>query len=100
VRRVDVESAEQMYAAVQRELAGDRCSLSAPLRWPTTARSKCASAEDQEEQRDPGARDHAHHRHPRAGQASAQRPFMVGFAAETDAVEHYARAKLLARTWT
>jgi phosphopantothenoylcysteine decarboxylase/phosphopantothenate--cysteine ligase len=29
--------------------------------------------------------------------ASAQRPFMVGFAAETNAVEHYARAKLLAK---
>jgi phosphopantothenoylcysteine decarboxylase/phosphopantothenate--cysteine ligase len=29
--------------------------------------------------------------------ASVPRPFMVGFAAETNAVEHYARAKLLAK---
>ena len=43
-----------------------------------------------------GSQDGTHRRHPRdGGRARGATPFVVGFAAETDSVEQYARQKLL-----
>ena len=49
VRRIDVESAEQMLAAVQREIPGSAASSSPPRPWPTTARRRSPPTQDQED---------------------------------------------------
>jgi phosphopantothenoylcysteine decarboxylase/phosphopantothenate--cysteine ligase len=96
VRRVDVESCEQMYAAVQRELPGTAIFIGtaavADYRPVVCADQKIKKTSETlalELTRTTDILSQV--------SASAQRPFTVGFAAETNAVEHYARAKLLAK---
>ena len=96
VRRIDVESCEQMYAAVQRELPGTAIFIGtaavADYRPITCAEQKIKKNSETlalELTRTTDILSQV--------SASAQRPFMVGFAAETNSVEHYARAKLLAK---
>jgi len=96
VRRIDVESCEQMYAAVQRELPGTAIFIGtaavADYRPVACAAQKIKKSSETlalELTRTTDILSQV--------SASAQRPFMVGFAAETNAVEHYARAKLLAK---
>src|ERR1700689_718249 len=96
VRRIDVESCEQMYAAVQRELPGTAIFVGTaavadyrPLACAEQKIKKTSETIALELTRTTDILSQ--------GSASAQRPFMVGFAAETNAVEHYARAKLLAK---
>ena len=96
VRRIDVESCEQMYAAVQRELPGTAIFIGtaavADYRPVTCAEQKIKKNSETlalELTRTTDILSQV--------SASAQRPFMVGFAAETNSVEHYARAKLLAK---
>jgi phosphopantothenoylcysteine decarboxylase/phosphopantothenate--cysteine ligase len=96
VRRVDVESAEQMHAAVQRELPGTAIFIGtaavADYRPVACAPQKIKKTNETlalELTRTTDILSQV--------SASAQRPFMVGFAAETNAVEHYALAKLLAK---
>jgi phosphopantothenoylcysteine decarboxylase / phosphopantothenate---cysteine ligase len=96
VRRIDVESCEQMHAAVQRELPGTAIFIGtaavADYRPISCAEQKIKKTSESlalELTRTTDILSQV--------SASAQRPFMVGFAAETNAVEHYARAKLLAK---
>jgi phosphopantothenoylcysteine decarboxylase/phosphopantothenate--cysteine ligase len=96
VRRIDVESSEQMHAAVQRELPGTAIFIGtaavADYRPISCAEQKIKKTSETlalELTRTTDILSQV--------SASAQRPFMVGFAAETNAVEHYARAKLLAK---
>ena len=96
VRRIDVESAEQMYAAVQSELPGTAIFIGTaavadyrPLACAEQKIKKTSETIALELTRTTDILSQV--------SASAQRPFMVGFAAETNAVEHYARAKLLAK---
>ena len=96
VRRVDVESAEQMYAAVQRELPGTAIFIATaavadyrPVACAPQKIKKNSETLALELTRTTDILAQV--------SASAQRPFMVGFAAETNAVEHYALAKLLAK---
>ena len=96
VRRIDVESAEQMHAAVLRELPGTAIFIGtaavADYRPVSCSEQKIKETSETlalELTRTTDILSQV--------SASAQRPFMVGFAAETNAVEHYARAKLLAK---
>jgi phosphopantothenoylcysteine decarboxylase/phosphopantothenate--cysteine ligase len=96
VRRIDVESAEQMHAAVLRELPGTAIFIGTaavadyrPLSCSEQKIKKTSETLALELTRTTDILAQV--------SASAQRPFMVGFAAETNAVEHYARAKLLAK---
>jgi phosphopantothenoylcysteine decarboxylase/phosphopantothenate--cysteine ligase len=96
VRRIDVESAEQMHAAVQRELPGTAIFIGTaavadyrPVACAAQKIKKNSETLALELTRTTDILSQV--------SASAQRPFMVGFAAETNAVEHYARAKLLAK---
>jgi phosphopantothenoylcysteine decarboxylase/phosphopantothenate--cysteine ligase len=96
VRRVDVESCEQMYDAVQRELPGTAIFIGTaavadyrPIVCADQKIKKTSETLALELTRTTDILSQV--------SASAQRPFMVGFAAETNAVEHYARAKLLAK---
>jgi phosphopantothenoylcysteine decarboxylase/phosphopantothenate--cysteine ligase len=96
VRRVDVESAEQMYAAVQRELPGTAIFIGTaavadyrPVACAPQKIKKNSESLALELTRTTDILSQV--------SASAPRPFMVGFAAETNAVEHYALAKLLAK---
>lgn len=94
VRRLDVESAEDMLATVMREIAGTDIYIStaavADYRPARPAGQKIKKTE-------PGL-DLALERTTdvlAAVAARADRPFVVGFAAETENVEANARAKLL-----
>jgi len=96
VRRIDVESAEQMYAAVQRELPGTAIFVGTaavadyrPVACAPQKIKKNSETMALELTRTPDILSHV--------SASAPRPFVVGFAAETNAVEHYALSKLLAK---
>jgi len=96
VRRVDVESAEQMHAAVLRELPGTAIFVGtaavADYRPVTCAPQKIKKNTETlalELTRTTDILSQV--------SGSAQRPFLVGFAAETNSVEHYARTKLLAK---
>jgi phosphopantothenoylcysteine decarboxylase / phosphopantothenate---cysteine ligase len=96
VRRVDVESAEQMHAAVQRELPGTAIFIGtaavADYRPVACAPQKIKKSSESlalELTRTTDILSQV--------SASTPRPFMVGFAAETNAVEHHALAKLLAK---
>jgi len=96
VRRIDVESCEQMYAAVQRELPGTAIFIGtaavADYRPTQCAPQKIKKTGERLELELTRTVDILAH-----VSASTPRPFVVGFAAETHAVEHHARAKLLAK---
>src|SRR3984885_3797585 len=96
VRRLDVESAEQMHAAVLRELPGTAIFIGTaavadyrPISCSEQKIKKTSETLALELTRTTDILSQV--------SASTPRPFMVGFAAETNAVEHYARAKLLAK---
>jgi phosphopantothenoylcysteine decarboxylase/phosphopantothenate--cysteine ligase len=96
VRRIDVESCEQMYAAVQRELPGTAIFIGtaavADYRPTQCAPQKIKKTGERLELELTRTVDILAH-----VSASMPRPFVVGFAAETHAIEHHARAKLLAK---
>jgi phosphopantothenoylcysteine decarboxylase / phosphopantothenate---cysteine ligase len=96
VQRVDVESCEQMYAAVQRALPGTAIFVGtaavADYRPINCAEQKIKKRTDKlnlELTRTPDILAQV--------SAGARRPFVVGFAAETEALEQHAREKLLAK---
>ena len=96
VRRIDVESSDQMYAAVQRELPGTAIFIGtaavADYRPNQCAPQKIKKTSETlalELTRTIDILSYV--------SASSPRPFVVGFAAETHAVEQHARAKLLAK---
>jgi phosphopantothenoylcysteine decarboxylase / phosphopantothenate---cysteine ligase len=94
VRRIDVESAADMLAAVQRELAGTHVFISTaavadyrPLRAAQHKIKKTSDTLEVSMERTPDVLASV--------AARPDRPFVVGFAAETEAVEQNARAKLM-----
>ncbi|MGE0580637.1 MAG: bifunctional phosphopantothenoylcysteine decarboxylase/phosphopantothenate--cysteine ligase CoaBC [Steroidobacteraceae bacterium] len=94
VRRLDVESADDMLAAVMREIAGADIYISTaavadyrPARPATQKIKKTESVLDLELERTTDVLA--------AVAARPDRPYVVGFAAETENVEQNARAKLL-----
>jgi phosphopantothenoylcysteine decarboxylase/phosphopantothenate--cysteine ligase len=96
VRRVDVESSDQMYAAVQRELPGTAIFVGTaavadyrPMACAEQKIKKTSETISLELTRTTDILAQV--------SASAQRPFVVGFAAETQSVEQHARAKLIWR---
>jgi phosphopantothenoylcysteine decarboxylase/phosphopantothenate--cysteine ligase len=96
VRRVDVESSEQMHAAVLRELPGTAIFVGTaavadyrPAQCATQKIKKTTDTLGLELLRTVDILAHV--------SASNPRPFVVGFAAETTAVEQHARAKLMAK---
>jgi phosphopantothenoylcysteine decarboxylase / phosphopantothenate---cysteine ligase len=96
VRRIDVESAEQMHAAVQRELPGTAIFIGTAA--VADYRPMVCAAQKIKKNSETLALELTRTTDILAQvSAGAQRPFMVGFAAETNSVEHYARAKLLAK---
>jgi phosphopantothenoylcysteine decarboxylase/phosphopantothenate--cysteine ligase len=94
VTRIDVESAADMLAAVLAELAGTDVFISTaavadyrPLRAAQQKIKKTSETLDLALERTPDIL---------AGVAArGERPFVVGFAAETESVEQNARAKLM-----
>ncbi len=93
VRRVDVESAADMLAAVERELPGTDVYISTaaiadyrPARPAERKIKKTESSLDLALERTVDVLATV--------AARAERPFVVGFAAETNDVEHHARLKL------
>jgi phosphopantothenoylcysteine decarboxylase/phosphopantothenate--cysteine ligase len=93
VRRVDVESAADMLVAVQREVAGADIFISTaavadyrPAAPASQKIKKTASTLDIEVERTVDILATV--------AAAPQRPFVVGFAAETEHVEQHARGKL------
>lgn len=94
VRRVDVESADDMLAAVTREIAGVDIYISTAA----VADYRPARPAGQKIKKSEAALDLALERTTdvlSTVAARPDRPFVVGFAAETEAVEQNARAKLL-----
>jgi phosphopantothenoylcysteine decarboxylase/phosphopantothenate--cysteine ligase len=94
VSRIDVESAADMLAAVLRELPGTDVFISTaavadyrPARPAEQKIKKTAEALDLSMERTTDVLATV--------AARAERPFMVGFAAETEAVEQNARTKLM-----
>ena len=94
VRRIDVESAADMLAAVLRELAGTDIFISTaavadyrPVRAAHHKIKKTSDTLDVSMERTPDVLATV--------AARPDRPFVVGFAAETESVEQNARAKLL-----
>jgi phosphopantothenoylcysteine decarboxylase/phosphopantothenate--cysteine ligase len=96
VRRIDVESGQQMYDAVQRELAGTAIFVGtaavADYRPTRCAEHKIKKSQETMPLELTRTVDIL-----AQVSASNPRPFVVGFAAETDAVEQHASAKLLAK---
>jgi len=94
VRRVDVESAAEMLAAVLPEIPGTDIFIStaavADYRPPRAAEQKIKKTSDTMELVMERTTDVL-----ATVAARAERPFVVGFAAETEAVEQNARTKLL-----
>jgi phosphopantothenoylcysteine decarboxylase/phosphopantothenate--cysteine ligase len=94
VRRLSVESAVQMHEAVQQELAGCDVFIAtaavADYRPLAVAGSKIKKKTEQMTLEMTRTTDIL-----ATVAARADRPFVVGFAAETDAVEQHAREKLL-----
>lgn len=94
VRRIDVRSAEQMRQAVQAEMAGADVFIGAAAvadfrpRQPRDSKIKKGDSDGLtlELVRNPDILAEV--------AARPDRPFVVGFAAETDALEHYALDKL------
>jgi phosphopantothenoylcysteine decarboxylase / phosphopantothenate---cysteine ligase len=94
VRRVDVESAADMLAAVLRELPGTDIFISTAA----VADYRPARAADQKIKKTSDTLELAMERTTdvlATVAARPERPFVVGFAAETEAVEHNARTKLM-----
>ncbi len=94
IRRVDVESAESMLAAVMRELGGVDIFISTAA----VADYRPASPKEQKIKKSAEALELGMERTPdvlATVAARADRPFVVGFAAETQSVEQNARAKLV-----
>lgn len=96
VRRVDVESAEQMFNAVTRELPGAAIFVGTaavadyrPVCCAEQKIKKTAESLSLEMIRTTDILSQV--------SCCSQRPFVVGFAAETTAVEQHARSKLLAK---
>ncbi len=94
VRRVDVESAEAMYAAVEAEVAGADIFIStaavADYRPTHPSGQKIKKTNERLQLEMERTIDVL-----ASVAARPNRPFVVGFAAETEAVEHNARAKLV-----
>lgn len=94
VRRIDVESAEQMLAAVQRELPGSAAFIAtaavADYRPATVQPRKIKKTAPELSLELTRTTDIL-----ATVAARPDRPFVVGFAAETDAVEQHAREKML-----
>jgi len=94
VRRVDVESAADMLAAVLREIPGTDIFISTAA----VADYRPAHAAPQKIKKSTDTLELAMERTPdvlATVAARSERPFVVGFAAETEAVEQNARTKLL-----
>ena len=95
VTRIDVRSAPQMHDAVL-PLAARTTSSSPPRRWPTGG-PPMRRTEDQEGRQRPSCRriaDDREPRHPgRAWRGCRQRPYCVGFAAESHDLAQHAREK-------
>jgi len=94
VRRIDVESAADMLAAVLREVGGCHIFISTAA----IADYRPAQPADQKIKKTSDTLDLSMERTVdviATVAARADRPFVVGFAAETEAVEQHARAKLL-----
>jgi phosphopantothenoylcysteine decarboxylase / phosphopantothenate---cysteine ligase len=94
VRRLDVENAEGMLAAVLREVASADIFISTAA----VADYRPANPHDQKIKKTANTLDLNMERTPdvlATVAARPGRPFVVGFAAETEAVEQNARAKLL-----
>jgi phosphopantothenoylcysteine decarboxylase/phosphopantothenate--cysteine ligase len=96
VRRINVESCEQMYSAVQQELPGTAIFVGTaavadyrPIVCADQKIKKKAETMSLELTRTTDILAHVSH--------STDRPFVVGFAAETTSVEQHARSKLLAK---
>jgi len=96
VRRIDVESCEQMNASVQRELPGTAIFVGTaavadyrPVCYSEQKIKKTSETMELELTRTVDILAQV--------SASTPRPFVVGFAAETQSVEQHARAKLLAK---
>lgn len=98
VRRIDVESAAQMCAAVQRELPGTAIFVGtaavADYRPTVCAEQKIKKNKNNESLALEMTRTTDILAQVSAG---SPRPFVVGFAAETNAVEQHAREKLLSK---
>jgi phosphopantothenoylcysteine decarboxylase/phosphopantothenate--cysteine ligase len=94
VRRIDVESAQDMYDAVHRELPTMDIFISAAAvadyRPPQAQAQKIKKTGDTMHLDLVKAPDIL-----ASVSASKRRPFVVGFAAETERIEHHAREKLL-----
>jgi phosphopantothenoylcysteine decarboxylase/phosphopantothenate--cysteine ligase len=94
VRRIDVESAQDMYEAVHRELPAMDIFVSAAAvadyRPPQAQAQKIKKSGDTMQLDLVKAPDIL-----ASVSASKRRPFVVGFAAETERVEQHAREKLL-----
>jgi phosphopantothenoylcysteine decarboxylase / phosphopantothenate---cysteine ligase len=94
VRRIDVETAEGMLAAVLREVGGADIFISTAA----VADYRPANPHGQKIKKTANTLDLNMERTPdvlATVAARASRPFVVGFAAETESVEQNARAKLL-----
>ncbi|MFI4913869.1 MAG: bifunctional phosphopantothenoylcysteine decarboxylase/phosphopantothenate--cysteine ligase CoaBC [Steroidobacterales bacterium] len=94
VRRIDVESCEQMHAAVLRELPGTQIFIATAA--VADYRPKHVADEKIKKNSDSLLLDMTRTTDILGSvSASPERPFVVGFAAETTAVEQHAREKLL-----
>jgi phosphopantothenoylcysteine decarboxylase / phosphopantothenate---cysteine ligase len=96
VRRIDVESCDQMFEVVKRELPGTSIFIGTaavadyrPMQCAPQKIKKTSDTLALEMTRTIDILAHV--------SASTPRPFVVGFAAETNSVEQHARAKLLAK---
>jgi phosphopantothenoylcysteine decarboxylase/phosphopantothenate--cysteine ligase len=96
VTRIDVRSAAQMHAAVLAALPADVYIGAAAVADFTPRASRTGQDQEAGRHGHAGAGTGAHPRHPRRSRAHAPRrpELVVGFAAETDHVEQYARGKL------
>jgi len=96
VRRIDVESCEQMHAAVQRELPDTAIFIGTAA--VADYRPACCAEHKLKKRSETLTLELTRTTDILAWvSASAQRPFVVGFAAETQAVEQHAREKLQAK---
>lgn len=96
VQRIDVESGEQMYTAVQQALPGTAIFVAtaavADYRPVVCAEQKLKKRSERLNLELTRTTDIL-----AQVSAGSRRPFVVGFAAETEALEQYAREKLLAK---
>jgi phosphopantothenoylcysteine decarboxylase/phosphopantothenate--cysteine ligase len=96
VRRIDVESAEQMYEAVRRELPGTAIFVGTAA--VADYRPACCLDQKIKKKTETLSLDLIRTTDILAQVSNcASRPFVVGFAAETNAVEQHARMKLEAK---